>query len=292
MTENPGNPSHKINPLEQLLADLRERLAKVQRWANDHEREITAVVQGLIVWSRIQTQITAIARRFEGSEWEYLLDRVDFATGTTLLLALDQDGTDGLARLLEEALGHPSALPSLLKPLQATDIPSPHRRQLVEGLRHLTNRDYELAVPLLMIPFEGIVQLRARDRGLIEPHKGKKHRFTEQAGKKGYVGGIEDLLAIDDAGFDQAFADFLVLHVYGGTGDAYRHGLATDGFRQRALMLTVALLGWLSAIAPPDLRLEPLRTLLFKVGSQGWIRLLDFTPQSASKQDGLSEASA
>jgi hypothetical protein len=70
-------------------------------------------------------------------------------------------------------------------------------------------------------------------------------------------------------GFNEAFANFLRSRVYGGKGDPFRHGLATDGFRHRALMATAALLGWLSAVStrPPA---EPLKTLLSEVVPAGW----------------------
>jgi hypothetical protein len=141
-----------------------------------------------------------------------------------------------------------------------------------------------------MIAFEGLVSTHARDIGLIEPHKGKKHRFTEAAGRTGPVGGIEDLLTIGQLGFDDAFGDFLRIHVYGGEGDAFRHGIATDGFRHRALMVTVALLGWLSAVAPTADRPQPLRTLLFDVAVAEWGRLSVGTTFNAPRQGASVQA--
>ncbi len=265
--------SEQATPLQRLAADFQQRLLAVRAWLTEHEPQITAALGAIATFALIQPQLERMRGRFEDTEWEYLLDRVDFATGIGLLVLLDREGADGVERVLEAALGCPEALPQLLGALECLEMSPTHRRQLTAGLRCVSARDYEVAVPLLMIAFEGLVSTHARDIGLIEPHKGKKHRFTEAAGRTGPVGGIEDLLMIGQLGFDDAFSDFLRIHVYGGEGDAFRHGIATDGFRHRALMVTVALLGWLSAVAPTADRPQPLRTLLFDVGVAEWGRL-------------------
>lgn len=271
--DDPASPPRR-SAIEQLIAAIGERLAAAQRWAKDHEAEIAAAVQGMIIWSRLHAKLQETAERYRGTEWDFLLDRVDFIAATALLLALERDGSEGVTEILERALGRPAALAPMLESLSAVPMPEPHRQQLTEGLRHVSRQDYVLAVPLLIGPFEGIVHGHARKLGLIEPHKGKKHRFAEQTGRKGTIGGIEDLLWFEDLGFDEPFAAFLKNHVYGGTGDPYRHGFATEGFRQRALMLTVGLLGWLDAVAAPSRRGEALRRVLFEVGTDAWDQLI------------------
>jgi len=283
------HPREQLTPLQRLVSDFRDRVLTVRSWIADHEPQISAVAGGIVAFGLIQPQLERMRDRFEGTEWEYLLDRVDFATGIVLLSVLDREGADGVEQLLEAALGRAEALPAMLDALAALEMPPAHRRQLTEGLRYVSRRDYDLAVPLLMIPFEGLVSLHARQIGLIEPHKGKKHRFTPEAGLKGSVGGIEDLLRIEELGFDGAFSDFLRIHVYGGEGDAFRHGIATDGFRHRALMVTVALLGWLSAVAPSAERSQPLRTLLFDVGVAEWGRF-SLNPTLGTARDSASRA--
>ena len=266
MSTNPHSSGDQPTPFQHLARDFRERLLAVKAWTAEHEDQIGAVVGALVTYSVILPRLQRMRERFEDTEWEYLLDRVDFAAGVGLLSVLDREGTDGIVQLLEAALGRPESLPAMAGALDAYDMPVAHRKQLTEGLRHVSMREYELAVPLLMIPFEGLVSLHARDLGLIEPHKGKKHRFIDEAGLRGPVGGIEDLIKSEQLGFDEAFAAFLRLHVYGGEGDAFRHGIALEGFRHRALMVMVALLGWLSAVASTAEREQPLRKLLFDVG--------------------------
>jgi hypothetical protein len=269
--------------LERLLSDFGDRLASVRRWLQEHESEINAAIEGLIAFNAVQPELKRLSERFRGTEWEYLLDRVDFAAGTVLLVALDRDGTQGVERLLEAALGRPEALQPMLKALGTVELLDPQRQQLAEGLRHVSRRDYVLAVLLLIVAFEGVVQLHARQAGIVELHKGAKHRFTERAGKSGNVGGIEDLLPIEELGFDGAFADYIRRHVYGGAGDAYRHGTAVDGYRGEALALVVALLGWLNAVAPTGRGFDPLRHLLFAVTTEEWSRLLQ-TPAGVMRQ--------
>lgn len=260
-------------PRNPLLAAIGDALAAAKRWAVEHEDGIVAFVQGMILWSQLQVDLGRMRERFEGTEWEYLLDRVDFMTGIELLALLDREGEDGVERRLETVLGRPEALPTMLAAFEGVDLPVPQRQQLAEGLRYVSRREYAPAVPLLMIPFEGVVSMHAKRAGLIEPHKGSKHRFTAEAGRSGSVGGMEDLLKVD-ALFDEAFGDFLRIHVYGGEGDAFRHGIATEGYRHRALMVTVALLGWLSAVGPSDRAIEPLRSLLLDSSYVEWQRMV------------------
>jgi hypothetical protein len=261
------------SPIEQLLDDIKAAFAAAQRWVKEHESEIATAIEGMVIWSRISLHLSAVSRRYRDTEWEFLLDRVDFLAASSLLVALDRDGSNGVAGVLEQALGHRGALAPMLAALDTVDLPSPQRKQLQAGLEQVTLREYELAVPLLIAPFEGVVHNLALQREIIEPHKGKKHRFAEHADKDGPVGGIEDLL-FEDLGFDGTFADFLRSHVYGGTGNAYRHGFATSGYRERALLLATALLGWLDAVAEPERRAEPLRHLLARVGTTLWVDLL------------------
>jgi hypothetical protein len=288
----PGDPDlvhlkalEQATPLQRLVSDFHQRLLAVRAWLVEHEPQITAALGVVATFALIQPQLERMREQFQDTEWEYLLDRVDFATGIGLLALLDREGADGLERVLEAALGRPEALLQMLDALECLQMSPAHRSQLTFGLRCVAERDYAVAVPLLMNAFEGLVSTHARDIGLIEPHKGKKHRFTEAAGRTGAVGGIEDLLTIEQLGFDDAFADFLVIHVYGGEGDAFRHGIATDGFRHRALMVTVALLGWLSAVAPTADRPQPLRTLLFDVAVSEWGRLSVGASLNAARQE-------
>jgi hypothetical protein len=270
-----GDPALQLarTPLQSLADDFQRRLLAVRTWLSEHEPQITAVVSAITTFALIQPQLERMRERYEGTEWEYLLDRVDFATGIGLLALLEREGADGVERVLETALGRSEALTPMLASLDVLEMSNGHRRQTTEGLRYVCARDYAPAVPPLMTAFEGLVSTHAKQIGVIEPHKGKKHRFTPETGRNGYVGGIEDLLPIGELGFDDAFADFLRIHVYGGDGDAFRHGLAVEGFRHRALMVTVSLLGWLSAVAPSANGPQPLRRLLFDVGVEEWGRL-------------------
>jgi hypothetical protein len=277
MPETPLDRDRPGGLLEQLVAALADAVAAAKRWAKAHESEIAAALEGLMIWSRVSLRLSEIAARYRDTEWEFLLDRVDFLASSALLLALEHDGSEGVAGVLEQALARPGALAPMVAALDTVDLPAPQRKQLKAGLEQVTQREYELAVPLLIAPFEGVVHSFALRRGIIEPHKGKKHRFSELTGTTRTVGGIEDLL-FEDLGFDVTFADFLLNHVYGGTGNAYRHGFATDGYRERALMLTTALLGWLDAIAEPEHRAEPLRLLLTGVGTDAWRKLFTSAP--------------
>jgi hypothetical protein len=56
-------------------------------------------------------------------------------------------------------------------------------------------------------------------------------------------------------------------------------------------MVTVALLGWLSAVAPTADRPQPLRTLLFDVAVAEWGRLSVGATLNAARQDQCGSSS-
>lgn len=50
---------------------------------------------------------------------------------------------------------------------------------------------------------------------------------------------------------DTDFGNFLTRQVYGGEGNPFRHGVAQEGIRDRAICLAVGVVGWLDAFVAP-----------------------------------------
>lgn len=64
------------------------------------------------------------------------------------------------------------------------------------------------------------------------------------------MGSIEAIL--EPLGLDETLDSFLRRQVYGGRGNGFRHGTAREGWRQKALSLTVALCAFLDLISESD----------------------------------------
>lgn len=236
-------------PLTRLSALIAGWQAGLQQWVSDHhDTVIQAVVGTLVAFATVQQHLRGL-ERWEGTEWEHLLSRTDFIGGISLLAVLNKDGAPGVYTILEAALATSEAAPRLAASIEHAGLAESHRRQLQEGLRHVSRRDYVLAVPLLIIALEGAISLHAEQQGLVERSKGKL-RFTDESGRLGYVKGAEDLFRIEELGFDGAFREYLNRAAYGDSGNQFRHGTAVElDYRPRALALTVAVLSWVDGIS-------------------------------------------
>jgi hypothetical protein len=215
----------------------------------------------------LQPKLVELRQRWGESEWAYLLERLDFVNGLALMLLLSDSESsetdDTMLAFLEEALSAPEFIAAARAKLTGAPIGGAQRRQLDAGLLYVSRRDYELAVPLLIVALEGAFASEAERRRLVERAE-RKLRFTPQSGRSGNVGGLEALLG--PLGLEEDLDAFLRREVYGGRGNPFRHGTAQTGWRRKALSLTVAL------VACMDLMSETEGTLLaeaFGAGERG-----------------------
>jgi hypothetical protein len=130
-----------------------------------------------------------------------------------------------------------------------SDVP---RQHLQHGLRHLGEHEVFNAWPPLIIGLEGAFTDVAIAQG-IAVRVGNHVHLTDANGNAlqrrfPSVEGVAALLGHDKT---DDFGDFLVHQVYGGEGNAFRHGSAQDGIRDRAICLAVAVIGWLDAFVAP-----------------------------------------
>lgn len=202
--------------------------------------------------------------RWDNSEWSYLIARLDHENSTALALLLD-DSIDGeidgaVLDFMEEALGNPTFIAACREGLDTVPLSIPQRTQLEAGLAYVGEGDYELAVPLMIVALEGAFTAEAERRELVRRVK-TKIAYNEASGKHGNVGSAEEVFRLLD--LDEDLLSFLRRQVYGSRGNAFRHGIASDGFRLKALTLTLALIAYI------DLTNENDGTLLVKAFRQG-----------------------
>ena|GEM_PF-4872664 len=205
---------------------------------------------GIAVMVTVQPRLQQMWERWSRDpEWAFLVSRLDFVNGLALMVLLDEGAEDEVIAFLEGALADPAFIEKLEAEMEEAPLAAPHRKQLRVGLEYVAHREYEIAVPLLIVALEGAFMEEAERRDLVERAK-TKIRFTEASGRSGNVGSIEAIFEL--LGLDDALDSFLRRQVYGGRGNGFRHGTAREGWREKALSLTVALCAYLDLISESD----------------------------------------
>ncbi len=113
----------------------------------------------------------------------------------------------------------------------APHLTDAQRDYLDHALEHAEAGDWRQAVPPLLVGLEGALHSAAVAQSLIVVAGGKS--LAAEA--------LVKRMAIDDD-----YAVFVVRRVFGGTGNAFRHGRAVDGERDQVLFGVVALAGWVN----------------------------------------------
>lgn len=125
-------------------------------------------------------------------------------------------------------------------------LSDPQRHQLLAGLAHFERREFEVAVPLLIVAMEGAFTGEAERRELVRRVK-TKIAYTTSKGEQKNLGSAEEVFGMLD--FEEDLLDFLRRGVYGDRGNAFRHGVALEGFRGKALSLVLALVAYLDLVS-------------------------------------------
>jgi hypothetical protein len=150
------------------------------------------------------------ARRFAG----LTRDEVEEA----LLAALAEVVTDG---------EFVAALRHVLR--EAPHLTSNQRAWLDHGLEHAAAGDWVQAVPQMLLGLEGALHRAAVGKALV----------VDQGGKVPAAEKLVKQMAMSDE-----YTAFLVRRVFGGIGNAFRHGRADSGERDQVLFAVVAVAGW------------------------------------------------
>lgn len=103
------------------------------------------------------------------------------------------------------------------------------REWLDHALEHAAAGEWVQAVPPMLAALEGALHRAAVGRALI----------VDRAGKFMAVEALVKQMAVDED-----YSAFVIRRVFGGTGNAFRHGRADSGERDQVLFAIVALAGW------------------------------------------------
>lgn len=236
--------------LDAAVRTLRNAGARFLQWVADHSEEIEEVLGGIAVMVTVQPRLQQLWKRWGSDpEWAFLVSRLDFVNGLALMVLLDEGAESEVIAFLESSLADPEFIERLRGEVEKAPLATHNRKQLAAGLDHVARREYEIAVPLMIIALEGVLIEEAERRDLVERAK-TKLRFTKTSGRTGNVGSVEAVF--ESLGLDEAFDGFMRRQVYGGRGNGFRHGTARDGWRPKALSLTVALCACLDLISESE----------------------------------------
>jgi hypothetical protein len=237
---------NELREMARSIADGYRRFAQaLSAWAEEHEDGIVAVMASARVWATVQPELKRLWEKWQQTPWGHLLWELDFSNAFGLMLLLDREQTETIEDVLEPALTDTQFLAKVRTAIATAPVPEAHRRQLTAGLSFIAERDYELAVPLLIVPLEGAFWRVAQDRELVERVKGRMRFTGEVVGRPAQS--VEAIF--EPLGVDEDFRRFLLGLVYSTSGHPFRHGSAERGWRRSALLLVVALVGWLDLYA-------------------------------------------
>lgn len=204
-------------------------------------------------------QLHATSTKWKQSEWGYVLGELPGLDGILFIAGLERDDqlrgsnmdprafdTDDLVeQRIEEALTDADWLTELGTCIERTALDGAARRQLRKALNFIQQRNYELAVPLLVIPLEGALWHVAIADGLVEPRGNAMYLTTKAAPSQRKVTSIATVLDLEQLSLDVSLRRFVRGLAYGEGVNRMRHGRASTGWRRRALFLLIALAGWL-----------------------------------------------
>lgn len=134
---------------------------------------------------------------------------------------------DGLEQVVRES----TLIEQLIAACEAIGFLSPEQRAwLIHGLKHAYRGEWEQAMPPLILGFEGAIFNGAVAANAIAGREGKKLPAEK---------------VIKAINLDEDLEAFAIRLVFGGSGNALRHGRPENAMRDQALPLIVAFVGWL-----------------------------------------------
>jgi hypothetical protein len=134
---------------------------------------------------------------------------------------------------LEEILDSVPVLKAIEDALKEMSFLSEDQREwLAHGLEHARKREWRQAVPPLIVGFEGALYAAALDAKAI-------------AVKGGKLLPAEKIIKAIELG--EAYEVFALRLVFGGRGNAFRHGRPETPAREQTLLAIVAIIGWIDS---------------------------------------------
>jgi hypothetical protein len=183
---------------------------------------------------RIQEALTAAARfgrKWSGDPLWYLLS-IFSPRQSQLLVELEREQVyEAIFTALEEVILGSDLVEAVSCAVKEVPYLSPlQRKWLLHGLEHAREGDWDQAIPPLITGFEGALHGSALEANAIEPDTG------QLMGPERIIKQIE---------FGEAFQSFAVRLAFGDRGQPFRHGRPNHDSRDQALLLIVAVIGWL-----------------------------------------------
>jgi hypothetical protein len=211
-------------------------------------------------------QLAATLTKWQQSEWGYVLGELPGLDGIAFIAGLEREdhlrrsnvdpsafGTEDLIeRRMEEALTDTEWLTEVGECIERTALDGAARRQLRKALDLIQQHDYEIAVPLLVIPLEGALWQVAIGDGLVESQGNAMYLTAKADPKRRKVTSVANVLDLPQLSLDVSLRRFVRGLAYGEGVNRMRHGLASAGWRRRAFYLLIALTGWLEHEGVPE----------------------------------------
>jgi hypothetical protein len=235
--------------IDAVLRTASEPAAGVAGWVDANRNQINAFLAGLEALDRSSREIE---QEWQDAGLRYLVSPLRAAEHLFLSLHAAPGDLQELLDFIEAALANSEFVDETCAMLDQADVLSEiARAHLQHGLRHLRAGEVIHAWPPLIIGLEGAFVDVAIDGG-IAVRVGNHVHLADIDGKPlpQKVPSVEGVAASLGQKQDD-FGQFLVRQVYGNEGDPFRHGVAQEGVRDRAVCLAVAVVGWLDAFVVP-----------------------------------------
>jgi hypothetical protein len=204
-------------------------------------------------------QLSATLTKWQQSDWGYVLGELPGLDGIAFMAGLEREdqlrrsnvdisaygNEDLIERRMEEALAHPAWLAEVGACIERAALDSAARSQLQKALEFIERHDYELAVPLLVIPLEGALWQVAIDDGLVETRGDAMFLTAKASPNQRKITSVAAVLDLPQLSLDLSLRRFVRGLAYGEGVHRERHGRGSIGWRRRAFYLLIALAGWL-----------------------------------------------
>lgn len=191
--------------------------------------------------------LNRFSRRWEHSAEWFVLSLLSLRSSRNLFPL----STDELEAAILDALESAARDESFVRELQdaverCALLERPQRHHIVHGLDHARRGEWLDACLPLLNGLEGAFWAAARAHNIIDH---ARYRLDQP---KDRVHGVEKLFKFLPVA--PQYVTFLRHRVFGGAGDPFRHGDATEGERRQALFAIAALAGWLDEFADTPAR--------------------------------------
>lgn len=192
-------------------------------------------------WRETLEEAGSFARQWQQTALWFLLSGLGFSVSRRLG-SLDKAEVEAVVLdALESVIADGEFVPALRQAVaEAPHLTETQRIHLDHTLEHAVEGRYVHASAPLYVGLEGAFWEVAYVRAVVTLERKRLDNPNKDVGFETMVKAL---------GLEQEFATFMVLALYGTTGNPYRHGGATTNERRQVLFGVAALSGWLQQFA-------------------------------------------